>query len=416
MELDKKFIETMIREHPRAPGDGGETLTRFDACPKLFFGTDSLDALLRLPKEKAIVVTDPYMVKSGTVAEITSRLAQNRIEHVIFSEIEPDPSIETVAAGLQVIFREKPGTVIALGGGSAIDATKAMLYFCLRFKSGLMETQYIHRPMFIAIPTTSGTGSEVTSYAVISDRLQGVKIPLRHRSMIPDVAILDPHFTKTLPASMVAYTGMDVLTHAIEAYVSPQSNDFTAMFAVEAARITLRSLPALYGDVQDRTMREKMYSASTMAGLAFTNSGLGLCHGIAHTIGAQYHIPHGKANAVVLPYVVLFNAGLGPYRRPGARARYAQLARKLGMQAADDVELCQMMVLTARVLCEQFEIPTSLADCDVPEDVFYGDMAQNIDKILEDACTKANPLDVNREDLRALLDDLYRGVLTVFPK
>ncbi|MDR0670833.1 MAG: iron-containing alcohol dehydrogenase, partial [Oscillospiraceae bacterium] len=337
-----------------------------------------------------------------------------RIEYVVFSEVEPDPSIETVAAGLQVIFREKPGVVIALGGGSAIDATKAMLYFCIRFKSGLMEKQYVHRPMFVAIPTTSGTGSEVTSYAVISDRQHGVKIPLRHRSMIPEAAILDPHFTRTLPANMIAYTGMDVFTHAVEAYVSPESNDFSAMFAVEAASITLQSLPALHRDVTDRKMREKMYSASTLAGLAFTNAGLGLCHGIAHTIGAQYHIPHGKANAVALPYVILFNAGLGPYRRPGVRARYAQLARKLGMQAANDAELCQMLALTARVLCEQFEIPSSLAGCEISEDAFYRDMSQHIDKILEDACTRANPLAVSREDLRSLLDDMYRGVLTIF--
>ncbi|MDR0382176.1 MAG: iron-containing alcohol dehydrogenase [Oscillospiraceae bacterium] len=416
MELNRKFIEDMIREQSNMPLEENDAIRRFDACPKIFFGADALDYLLGLPKDKTIVITDPYMVKSGTVAEITSRLAQNRIEHVVFSEVEPDPSIETVAAGLQVIFREKPGTVIALGGGSAIDATKAMLYFCIRLKSGLMEKQYVRRPMFVAIPTTSGTGSEVTSYAVISDRRQGVKIPLRHRSMIPAVAILDPHFTRTLPADMVAYTGMDVLTHAIEAYVSPGGNDFTGMFAVEAAGITLRCLPALHRNAGDSDMREKMYSASTMAGLAFTNSGLGLCHGIAHTLGAQYHIPHGKANAVALPYVILFNAGLGPHRRSGVRARYAQMARKLGMRAADDTELCRMMVLTARILCEQFGIPTSLADCGVPEAAFYGDMAQNIDKILEDACTKANPLEVNREDLRALLDDIYRGVLTVFKK
>ena len=384
-------------------------MNRFDACPKIFFGENSLDYLLRLPQKKAVIITDPYMVSSGTVKVVTDRLEQNQMEYAVFSKIEPDPSIETVAAGLQVIFREKPQVVIALGGGSAIDAAKAMLYFCVRFKSGLMEPQYIYQPMFIAIPTTSGTGSEVTSYAVISDRQQGVKVPLSHRSMIPAVAILDPEFTKTLPANMIAYTGMDVLTHAIEAYVSPQRNDFTNMFALEAASLTIQCLPPFYRDVNQTRMREKMYSASTMAGLAFTNSGLGLCHGIAHTMGAQYHVPHGKANAVILPYVIRFNAGIGKYKGSGVKHHYAELAKKLGLTANSEEELCWQLAMTAKVLCEQFEIPTSLSGCGISEQDFFGNMEQNITKILEDACTMANPVNVNREDLYSLLSDIYRG-------
>lgn len=388
-------------------------MNRFDACPKMFFGEDALDYLLKLPREKAVIVTDPYMVSSGTVKVVTDRLDRCGVTYSIFSQVEPDPSIETVAAGMQVIFREKPNLIIALGGGSAIDATKGMLYFCIAFKGGLMEKQYIHRPRFIAIPTTSGTGSEVTSYAVISDREKGVKIPLSHKTMIPDVAILDPSFTKTLPAGMIAFTGMDVLTHAIEAYVSPSRNDFTNMFAREATRLTLRYLKPLYDDVSDTTAREKMYSASTMAGLAFTNSGLGLCHGIAHTLGAQYHIPHGKANAIVLPYVMMFNAGFGKYKASSARKFYARMAKTLAMEAGDEAYLCRQLLLAIKDLSAQFDIPVSLADCGISPEDFNAHKQELVSKMLEDVCTKANPAYVSESDLNSLLDDIYKGNLEV---
>ncbi|HBT96418.1 MAG TPA: alcohol dehydrogenase [Desulfobulbaceae bacterium] len=384
-------------------------MNRFEACPKIFFGEDALDYLLELPPEKMLIVTDPYMVSSGTIKAVTSRLDRNSIEYTIFSEVEPDPSIETVTAGVQVIFRDKPHAIIALGGGSAIDAAKAVIYLCLRIKSGLMDQQYVHNPLFIAIPTTSGTGSEVTSYAVISDHQQGVKIPLSHRSMIPNVAILDPAFTKTLPKHLIAFTGMDVLTHAAEAYVSPMVNDFSNMFAAEAAAIALECLPALFADASDTEARGKMYSASTMAGLAFTNSGLGLCHGIAHTIGAQYHIPHGKANAIILPYVLRFNMDPARGAAQRLRERYARLAKRMGLIATGDAELCERLVLAVTKLGARLEVPASLSACDIPENTFMADLESNIDKILEDIGTKANPIPVTREDLRSLLPGIYHG-------
>ncbi len=370
-------------------------MKRFDATPKIFFGENALDYLLELPRDRALVVTDPYMVSSGAVKAVTGRLDSVGMNYAVFSEIEPDPSIETVAAGMQAVFKQKPNYIIALGGGSAIDATKAMIYFCIRFKSGLMDRQYVHHPTFIAIPTTSGTGSEVTSYAVISDRKQNVKIPLSHRSMIPEAAILDPAFTKTLPKHMIAFTGMDVLTHAIEAFASPQASDFTDMLAAEAAYITLEYLPALYEDAGNAGAREKMYSASTMAGLAFTNSSLGLCHGVAHTIGAQYHIPHGKANAVVLPYVLRFNM-----KSESALARYSLLEKRLH---------CENLTQTVIALRKKLEIPVSLSACDVAKNAFDEDMRENIEKMLEDVCTKANPVPVGRASLRGLLAEIYSG-------
>ncbi len=373
-------------------------MKRFDATPKIFFGENALDYLLDLPRDRALVVTDPYMVSSGAIKAVTGRLDKIGMSYAVFSEIEPDPSIETVAAGMQAVFKQKPNYIIALGGGSAIDATKAMIYFCIRFKSGLMDRQYVHHPTFIAIPTTSGTGSEVTSYAVISDRKQNVKIPLSHRSMIPEAAILDPAFTKTLPGHMIAFTGMDVLTHAVEAFVSPLSNDFSDMLAAEAAYITLEYLPALFEDANNAEAREKMYSASTMAGLAFTNSSLGLCHGVAHTIGAQYHIPHGKANAVALPYVLGFNMKDGT-----ARARYRLLEKRLH---SDN------LIRTVMTLRERLEIPVSFSACGISKDAFEADLPENIEKMLEDVCTKANPVPVGRAALRDLLAGIYVGAAT----
>lgn len=391
----------------------------FEACPKLYFGDHALDYLLELPREKVLLVTDPFMVTSGTVRTVTDRLEQNDIPYAVFSAIEPDPSIETVAAGLQQYLHEKPETVIALGGGSAIDATKAILYFGLRMKASMVGMDYIHEPQFIAIPTTSGTGSEVTSYAVVSDRMRGVKIPLSHRSMIPDVAILDPDYTKTLPPDMVAFTGMDVLTHAVEAYVHPRHNDFTNMCARDAARKVLRYLPGLYSDVHNLRFREKMFTASTLAGLAFTNSGLGIAHGIAHTIGAEFHLPHGKANALVLPYVIAFNAGLGPYARSGDSAqariasRYADLAHIMRVEGATIPQSCRQLVATVQVLSEHFGIPHALQQCGIAQDVFHQRRTICAEKILQDACTKSNPIAITQQETESLLENIYTGTLVI---
>jgi len=227
------------------------------------------------------------------------------------------------------------------------------------------------------------------------------------------VAILDPEFTKTLPADMVAYTGMDVLTHAVEAYVSGKANDFTDLFARDAAEKVLRYLPVLYADVSNVAPREKMFSASTMAGLAFTNSSLGLCHGIAHTIGAEFHLPHGKANAIILPYIIAFNAGLGRKAATGLVGRYADLARSIGVGAPDDGESCGRLVCTVQVLCERFGIPGSFEAAGIGRAAFRQRQEACVRKILEDACTKANPAPVTARDISELLEAIFDGRLEV---
>jgi alcohol dehydrogenase class IV len=330
--------------------------------------------------------------------------------------VEPDPSIETVAAGMGVCFHEKPDVLIALGGGSAIDATKALLYFCLKYKSGLMDEKYVHKPHFIAIPTTSGTGSEVTGYSVITDRRANVKIPLTDRCMIPDVAILCPAYTESLPKHMVAFTGMDVLTHALEAYVCKTASAFTDMHATEAARKTLKYLPAAWSAEagKENPAVEQMMVASTMAGLAFSNSGLGVCHGLAHSVGALFHIPHGKANSIILPYAIAFTAGLWGYDpQPATLARYALLCRRMGhafgLAEDDDAEAAARLLETVRGLNRTFGIPETLKEAGVPRADYYEHLDRTADQVLQDITTGANPVPVRRGDARRLLTDIYEG-------
>jgi acetaldehyde dehydrogenase/alcohol dehydrogenase len=382
-----------------------------DACPKIYFGRHSLDYLEQLPEGPVMLVCDPFMVESGIVRKVTDRLERYRRDYAVFSGVEPDPSIDTVTACMHMLFSHKPDAVIALGGGSAIDTAKATLYFCLKYKATLMGRQYIHKPFFVAVPTTSGTGSEVTSYTVLTDRQNDVKIPLNDRSMTPDVAVLDPVFTKTLPRPMIAYTGMDVLTHALEAYVTGAANSFTDMYAVQAAKGTLRWLPVLFGGEQADEAHQEMMISSTMAGLAFSNSGLGLSHGLAHTLGAEFHLPHGKANSIVLPYVICFNAGIGRYSEAGrldTLTRYASLAQLLGFGGVGD-DAVRRLAERVLGLDEAFGIPIALRDNGVGHDAFYNTMHEMVGKVMADITTGANPVRVREADVEMLLGDVYEG-------
>lgn len=382
-----------------------------DASTKLYYGKDALDYLDTLSQDPVFIVSDPYMVQSGIIKTVTDHLDAHQIPYTIFSDVEPDPSIDTVTNGLQKYFSAKPEVMIALGGGSAIDTAKAILYFYLKYNGALVDKRHLHRPHFIAIPTTSGTGSEVTTYSVVTDREQNVKIALRDREMTPDVALLYAEYTSSLPKATVAYTGMDVLTHGLEAYVTKEANSFTNMYAREAVRKTLRYLPSLYDGTGGYKAQEDMMNASTMAGLAFSDSGLGLAHGLAHTLGAHFHFPHGKINSIVLPYVVAFNAGLGRYpRNPEILSRYARMVRLIALAESSNEEMMvQILVDTISNLNVMFEIPASLKESGLAQEDFKANLDECIETILLDVCTKANPVDVDAEDVRMLLWDVYEG-------
>lgn len=301
----------------------------FKIPDKIYFEKDSIQYLEKMPDiTKAFIVTDPGMVSLGYVDKILYYLRKRTtpVHCRIYSEVEPDPSIETVQTGAKMMNEFQPDVIIALGGGSAMDAAKGMWLFYehpdidfsalrLRFldirKRAFKFPRMGAKAKLVAIPTTSGTGSEVTSFAVISDKKNNMKYPLADYELTPNVAIIDPQFVMSLPKTATADTGLDVLTHAIEAYVSVMASDYTDGLAIKAIQLVFQYLPRAYKNGSaDAEAREKMHNASCIAGMAFTNAFLGLNHSIAHKIGGEYHIPHGRANAVLLPYVIRYNAAI----------------------------------------------------------------------------------------------------------
>ena len=299
----------------------------FKIPPKIYFERGSVQYLEAMPDVKrAFIVTDPVMAKLGYVDKVTYYLnkREDSVHYEVFSEVEPDPSVETIMRGVRAMNAFQPDVIIALGGGSAIDAAKGMWLFYehpdtsfdgLKLKFIDIRKRAFHFPnlgkkaRLVAIPTTSGTGSEVTSFSVITDKANGnIKYPLADYELTPDVAIIDPQFAATMPKSIVADTGLDVLTHAIEAYVSVMASDYTNGLAIKAIELVFKYLPRSWEDPKDELAREKMHNASCIAGMAFSNAFLGVNHSLAHKLGGEFHIPHGRANAVLLPHVIAYNA------------------------------------------------------------------------------------------------------------
>ncbi|RCX09627.1 acetaldehyde dehydrogenase /alcohol dehydrogenase AdhE [Anaerobacterium chartisolvens] len=388
----------------------------FKIPEKIYFQYGSTQYLEKMPDiSKAFIVTDPFMVKLGYVDRVLYYL-RKRQEYVhceIFSEVEPDPSVDTIMRGCDMMNKFKPDVIIALGGGSAMDAAKGMWLFhehpetdfsSLRLKFMDIRKRVYKFPKLgnkckmVAIPTTSGTGSEVTSFAVITDKNKNVKYPLADYELTPDVAIIDPDFVKSVPASVTADTGMDVLTHAIEAYVSVMASDFTDGLAIKAIQLVFEYLPRAYKNGDDLVAREKMHNASCIAGMAFTNAFLGINHSLAHKLGGEFHIPHGRANAVLLPHVIEYNAlkpskfaSFPKYETFIADKRFAEIARALGLPAATPEEGVSSLVKAIRDLMTEVNVPMTIAACKVDKNTFMSKVAELADKAFEDQCTTANP-------------------------
>lgn len=369
---------------------------------KLFIGENPLDRLCNLSGEKIFIVTDPFILQSGMIDEVIHRLENKGNEYHVFSEIVPDPPIETVVLGVKIMKEFMPSHIIAIGGGSAIDAAKAIKDFFLRLTPHQSEIK------FIAIPTTSGTGTEVTSFAVITDQEKHVKYPLVADTLLPDEAILDISLVKTVPPTITADTGMDVLTHALEAYVSTEANDFSDAFAEKAVQLIFDYLPKAYKDGSDLEAREKVHHASTLAGLAFNMAGLGINHSVAHVCGAQFHVPHGRMNAILLPAVIEFNAGLQSFSDHNLVAKkYARLAKLAGLSAANNRVGVTNLIQQINSLKKELHMPTSLRACGITKEQLLEAKEIISEAALNDGCTKTNPRIPTNTDIEAILEKIY---------
>lgn len=407
----------------------------FKVPPKIYFEKHATQYLAKMPNiSRAFIVTDPGMVKLGYVDKVLYYL-RKRPDYVhceIFSEVEPDPSIETVMKGADMMHAFQPDVIIALGGGSAMDAAKAMWLFYehpntdfngLKQKFLDIRKRVFKYPklgqkaQFVAIPTTSGTGSEVTSFAVITDKKNNVKYPLANYELTPDVAIVDPQFVMTMPKHITADTGMDVLTHAIEAYVSNMANDYTDGLALKAIQLVFEYLPRAYKNGNDEVAREKMHNASTIAGMAFANAFLGINHSLAHKLGAEFHIPHGRANTILMPHVIRYNAtkpkkfvAFPKYEHFIADKRYAEIARILGLPARTTEEGVESLIQAIIKLAKELEMPLSIAETGVSKEEFESKVEQLAELAFEDQCTTANPKLPLVSDLADIYRQAYKGV------
>ncbi len=407
----------------------------FKIPEKIYFEAGSTQYLEKMPEiTRAFIVTDPYMVKMGYVDKILYylRKRQQYVHCEIFSEVEPDPSVETIMKGRDMMDKFAPDVIIALGGGSAMDAAKGMWLFYeypeTDFNSLKLKFMDIRKRIFkfpkmgrrakmVAIPTTSGTGSEVTSFAVITDKKNNIKYPLADYELTPDVAIIDPDYVMSVPPAVTADTGLDVLTHAIEAYVSVLASDFTDGLAVKAIQLVFEYLPRAYRDGNDRVAREKMHNASCIAGMAFTNAFLGINHSLAHKLGGEFHIPHGRANAVLLPYVIEYNAkkptkftAFPKYETFVADKKYAEIAKALGLKASTAAEGVESLIKAVKDLMRELNMPMTIAECKVAREEFTAKIPGLADRAFEDQCTTANPRLPLVKELEGLYMKAYDGV------
>lgn len=376
-------------------------MEQFSVRTKIMTGS-ALDDLAR-QIHRGFVVTDRFMAESGRVSYVTDALDRVGAQWQVFSDVQADPDVATVTKGVSIIQEFKPDCVIAFGGGSAIDAAKAIVYFAAK-------TQDMRDCLFVAIPTTSGTGSEVSRFAVITDREKGIKYPLIDDSLLPDVAILDAQLTTSVPPAVTADTGLDVFTHAVEAFVCTAANDFTDAAAEKSIKLVRRHLLNAYQHPDDLKARQGMHNASCLAGVAFSNAGLGLNHGMAHALGARFHIPHGRANGILLPYVMSFNAGCSETLTPTAK-RYAQISRLLGLESSSVRQSALNLIRTARRYVEKLNVPSTIQAAGVSAADFEAAVDEMAQAAVADRCTATNPRACTVEEVAQLYRKAYTGKL-----
>lgn len=386
-----------------------------------------------LGKKRAFIVTDSFLFQNGYTKPITDKLEQLGIVHSTFFEVAPDPTLDSARKGAAAMTAFQPDVIIALGGGSAMDAAKIMwvLYehpdadfadMAMRF-SDIRKRIYAFPKMgekayFIAIPTSAGTGSEVTPFAVITDESSGIKYPLADYELMPNMAIVDPDMMKTAPKGLTSASGIDVATHALEAYASMLATDYTDGLAIRSLKLVFENLPRTYNNgADDIEAWSNMANAATLAGMAFANAFLGVCHSMAHKLGAFHHIPHGVANALMLEQVMRFNSAEVPpkmgtfpqYSYPHTLSRYAEIATALGMKGKTDHDKLEALIRAINELKATIGIPNSIQEFGVDEQKFLDQLDTMCEQAFDDQCTGANPRYPLIREIKQMYLNAYYG-------
>lgn len=413
-----------------------ENMQWFRVPPKVYFKFGCLPVALKdlAGKERAVIITDKPLYDLGLTETVTAILDDIGIKHQTFYDVETDPCLATINRGLELLNSFQPDVVIALGGGSPMDAAKVMwlLYehpevefegFAMRFMD-IRKRVYDLPPLgekaiMVAIPTTSGTGSEVTPFAVVTDEKTGIKYPLADYALTPNMAIADPELTLNMPKSLTAFGGIDALTHALEAYVSVMATEFTDGLALQAIQLLFEYLPRAYQlGAADQEAREKVHYAATIAGMAFANAFLGICHSMAHKLGSTFHVPHGLANALMISHVIRYNATDAPFKQaifpqyeyPNAKARYAAIADHLRLGGDTVDEKVERLVAAIEDLKHQLDIPQTIKEVLGAQDkAFYEQVEEMAERAFDDQCTGANPRYPLINDLKELYVLAYQG-------
>lgn len=383
-------------------------MKRFTLPRDIYFGEGSLGILKTLKGKKAVIVTGgSSMQKFGFLRKVEDYLSEAGIEVKLFEGVEPDPSVETVMKGAAFMREFGPDLIVSIGGGSPIDAAKAMWIFYEHpdvtfddVKDPFTVPELRNKAKFIAIPSTSGTATEVTAFSVITDYSSKIKYPLADYNLTPDIAIVDSSLAETMPKTLTAHTGMDALTHAIEAYVALFNSPFSDPLAIQSIVMINDYLYTSFNG--DKNSREQMHIAQCLAGMAFTNALLGITHSMAHKTGAVFNIPHGCANAIYLPYVIDFN-------KKAASGRYADIAKALKLSGTTEDELIDSLTDLIKGMNRKMNIPLSLKEYGISDEAFY----ENLDKIsvnaVADACTGANPRPITVEEMKKLYTATFTG-------
>lgn len=372
---------------------------------KIYTGESAFENLKKYPIRNMCIICDPFVESSGMIKKPLEVLQSMGASYHIFSDITPDPSTDLVGQGVSWILEKKPDAVMAMGGGSAIDAAKAISFMYQKIAEA-------DKPLCIVAPTTSGTGSEVTNFAVITDSTSHIKYPLTDDKLLPRIAILDPTLTRSVPPRVTADTGMDVLTHAIEANVSTAASDFSDALAEKAIRLVRDYLPRAYRQGEDVEAREHMHNASCLAGVAFNHASLGINHSIAHVLGARFGIPHGRANALVLPYVIEYNSHMyeKQFQTDNRAAKiYAHIGIIINPGTYVGPQAVRNLTIAINKMNKEFEIPATLKEAGVDEKTFLDTVSEMAEIAVQDKCTLTNPRTITKPQMVQLMKRIYYG-------